>query len=593
MADGDNDIYDSEDAYSSPLSQGLNSQPQTQAQPASDAPAQNAQPQGSNLASLVQQQQAQSAQAPPPDVQLPDNSSPDMSAVAQPQPMVRFQRTIGNTLRGMIMGLAQNGIPGMVGGAISPTGVQRNADQAEQEAQMHFKFASAQAAAMAADATMKTKQLDNYDEDHQQQVYKENQETADWFMNHGYNPTTVTQNDGNSEFVAAKNLGTVPPVTSLQVAPNQIMHFDLSQMPQQVGLDAVNQLNDQLGKPEISQAMWAGTPQQQRLQMIYNTSQYWTPAASEDTLTQYKNDLARVSAIPDSQLPDKQATIDKYNTLIKNMQTTLDQANQRTVDQKVNETKQVGEAETQVAANKAYATTQATLNASNASVKDANGNWNPASMPVGLVEGTIDPSQLSKRSKDYNATLVAANQYSIQKYGKPFDIAQAQADYKYASNAQTQNTLKMINGMSEPGGSIDIAKNAAQNLPAFNSQTLNKIFNATATEFGSTDATNFHTSMLGLADEYSKVMGGGVSSDTGRQQSLDILKAAYSKGQLAGAISTMQSDINARKTALIGTNRYLVRQYGNPVQSGQQQFQKYSSDGKWGWNGSQWVGTGR
>src|ERR1700678_704586 len=25
----------------------------------------------------------------------------------------------------------------------------------------------------------------------------------------------------------------------------------------------------------------------------------------------------------------------------------------------------------------------------------------------------------------------------------------------------------------------------------------------------------------------------------------------------------------------------------------QAQFQKFSSDGKWGWNGSQWVGTGR
>ncbi len=32
---------------------------------------------------------------------------------------------------------------------------------------------------------------------------------------------------------------------------------------------------------------------------------------------------------------------------------------------------------------------------------------------------------------------------------------------------------------------------------------------------------------------------------------------------------------------------------GQPQPAQQQQFQKYSSDGKWAWNGSQWVGTGR
>jgi hypothetical protein len=73
--------------------------------------------------------------------------------------------------------------------------------------------------------------------------------------------------------------------------------------------------------------------------------------------------------------------------------------------------------------------------------------------------------------------------------------------------------------------------------------------------------------MLGLADEYSKIMGGGVSSDTGWQQALDILKASYSKGQLAGAIGIMRQDIAARQKALVGSNRYLQRQYALPVQT--------------------------
>ena len=120
----------------------------------------------------------------------------------------------------------------------------------------------------------------------------------------------------------------------------------------------------------------------------------------------------------------------------------------------------------------------------------------------------------------------------------------------------------MINGMTEKGGALEIAQNAAKSLPQFDSQTVNKIFNATETEFGSASASNFHTAMMGLADEYSKVMGGGISSDTGRQQALDLLKQSYSKGQLSGAIGTIQKDLAAHKEALIAGNRYLQRQFG-------------------------------
>jgi hypothetical protein len=210
----------------------------------------------------------------------------------------------------------------------------------------------------------------------------------------------------------------------------------------------------------------------------------------------------------------------------------------------------------------AKAEAQAKADVASASSHLENGDWNPASLPVGLVEGTVDPSQLSKRGATYTAQLEDANRYSLSKYGKPFDIAKAQADFGYAKNSQTQNTLRMINGMTEPGGAIQIADDAAKKLPQLNSSLLNKVFNAAATEFGSSEASDFHTAMLGLADEYSKIMGGGISSDTGRQQSLDLLKAAYSKGQLAGAIAIMRKDIAARKSAIVGDNRYLQRQFG-------------------------------
>jgi hypothetical protein len=141
-------------------------------------------------------------------------------------------------------------------------------------------------------------------------------------------------------------------------------------------------------------------------------------------------------------------------------------------------------------------------------------------------------------------------------------VAKNQADYQQATNPQVRSTLDMIQTMTDRSGSIAIAEKAAEKLPQLNSQQANAVFNSLSRSFGNNSATNFHTAMMGLADEYSKVMGGGISSDTGRQQALDLLKDAYSSNQLSGAISTMRQDINARKSELIRGNRTLEQTYG-------------------------------
>lgn len=218
----------------------------------------------------------------------------------------------------------------------------------------------------------------------------------------------------------------------------------------------------------------------------------------------------------------------------------------------------------------AKAEAQAKASVAATSSKNEDGSWNMGSIPVQLVEGGMDPSQLSKRSADYNAKLEAASAYSLAKYGTPFDIARAQSDYTYSKNPQTQNTLKALDNIIQPNGAIDIAKKAASGLPAMNSATLNKVFNLANEEFGDHRITDFHTAMLGLADNYSKIQGGGVSTDSNRKQSLDLLRDAYSRGQLNGAMDIMRQDLASVKSSKIGDNRYLIRQYGAPSTQQQQ-----------------------
>jgi hypothetical protein len=77
--------------------------------------------------------------------------------------------------------------------------------------------------------------------------------------------------------------------------------------------------------------------------------------------------------------------------------------------------------------------------------------------------------------------------------------------------------------------------------------------------------------MLGLADEYSQVMGAGGGSDTSRQQALDLLNAAWAKGQLSGAVDIMQKDIAARQRGLVNGNPALMRLFPAVAQSSGQQ----------------------
>jgi hypothetical protein len=201
------------------------------------------------------------------------------------------------------------------------------------------------------------------------------------------------------------------------------------------------------------------------------------------------------------------------------------------------------------------------------SSKNEDGSWNPASIPVSLVEANMDPSQLSKRGTDYNQKLQDANAYSLQKYGRPFDIAQATTDYKQANNPQVQSMLKMVGAMSAPNGELAIAVNAAKALPQLNSGMLNKVFNITETQFGSDSVTNFHTAMIGFSDLYAKVMGGGAGTDALRQSAMDVLKDGYSHGQIAGSIKVLQQQIEARKSQMIGENPYLRKQFGGQAQT--------------------------
>jgi hypothetical protein len=132
-----------------------------------------------------------------------------------------------------------------------------------------------------------------------------------------------------------------------------------------------------------------------------------------------------------------------------------------------------------------------------------------------LFSGAYSPQQLfsaRSMSKPVYTKMVAKLDDLAKQSGAPelldaqghptghyFDAAKAASDYTYASSVPTQDVLKKIQTLNEPGGDFDILSTAAKALPKMDSGTLNKIFNVSGKEFGSTAATNYHMALYNMA----------------------------------------------------------------------------------------------
>lgn len=185
-----------------------------------------------------------------------------------------------------------------------------------------------------------------------------------------------------------------------------------------------------------------------------------------------------------------------------------------------------------------------------------------------LVEGNMDPSQMSKRANTYNAILEAANQYSLQKYGKPFDIAKASSDYKFATNVQTQNTLKYLNSLTGPdgkSGNLAELQRLSSSIKRTQFPPINDIEAWARLNTGDPAMAAYNAVLTEVADQVGKILQGGTSgggtSDAKLKQANDLFAKKFTKQQIDAIVGELQPLLSNRKSGLIGDNTYLLRQY--------------------------------
>lgn len=208
-----------------------------------------------------------------------------------------------------------------------------------------------------------------------------------------------------------------------------------------------------------------------------------------------------------------------------------------------------------------------------------------------LATGNIAPSDLSKRatgSSPYNSILSAADAYAMATTGQHFNIAQAQRDYTFATNANTQNTLNYLKSLvGTNDGSGNLVGGNLQSLIAASNQRLpntnpTNSFGGTAAgsfpagsqglpalndteqwlklEAGNPQMAAYNATLTETSDQIAKILQGGGSggtSDAKLAQAQALFQKGFTPNQVSAVATALQTLLTNRAKGIIGNNVYL------------------------------------
>ncbi|MGH9523164.1 MAG: hypothetical protein ACRD3E_11600 [Terriglobales bacterium] len=483
------------------------------------------------------------------------NTPPDMPAPSEPTP--QFKPGLSGRLRALAVGLLEGGIPGAVVGAVDPLAPARAAAVRNQINTQNVRFATARAASAVAQATADEAHLRMLPDELQAQHDEAAKQTIDTFHKLGLPLVSVvdTQDDGTAAMQGLSTLaksspgGQVPHVSVVQMGGKAYV-FSLDRAAN--NLEQVNSLRAAQGLPKYTPEDFNALTPEQRINALDQSARIFSEPFAPKTVAAQIANLQSHRDLYNATTPDwnkdKTGVLARYDARIKEARGAMNFFDAR---------------DRQVAAIK-VATQRITGRA-------PDGSWDLSSLPVNVVEGNIDPSQLSKRTKTYDATLQAANEYSMQKYGKPFDVAQASLDYKFATNPATQNTLRYLNSLTGPNnksGNLGAltAMSDSPGLARTSFPALNKAKMWSQLESGDPNVAAYHAAVTEVADQVSKILQGGGTgsgtSDAKLKQAQELFNSGFNPAQIKSTADTLRTLLSNRKAEMIGDNRYLLRQFG-------------------------------
>jgi len=181
-----------------------------------------------------------------------------------------------------------------------------------------------------------------------------------------------------------------------------------------------------------------------------------------------------------------------------------------------------------------------------------------------LVDGDATLSELKSRGATpefiaktlYNAKQLSKGQYNAQAADAQFKVAQSPQQVQFFGSAKS---------LTDKGGTLDQLAETAKKIPQHQIPVFNSLDDWAKAAAGSGPLAQYAAQVLGVADDYAKVMGGGVGSDASRLSAANLISAKLSKEGREGAIAGIRGSVNSQTRSRIGDNQVLMRMYGSQL----------------------------
>jgi len=188
-----------------------------------------------------------------------------------------------------------------------------------------------------------------------------------------------------------------------------------------------------------------------------------------------------------------------------------------------------------------------------------------------LHDGDVAPSQLVSSRKPEFAQKAFSEAVRLGKEsGDGWNAQSAEGNFTVAKSPANVAFFGSAKSLTNKGGTLDQLADAAKDIPKGQIPVFNTIADVMKASTGSGPIAKYASILLGVADDYSKVMGGGNGSDTSRNQALQLVPAADSPEQRAAAIEGIRGSVNSQLNSRIGSNPVMQRMYGGNIEAGAQ-----------------------
>lgn len=194
--------------------------------------------------------------------------------------------------------------------------------------------------------------------------------------------------------------------------------------------------------------------------------------------------------------------------------------------------------------------------------KQAISDGDPNSLAQLLVNGDVAPSQVVSSRKPEVATAAFA---AAKKLNPQWNAQTAEGYFKAATGAGNVQFFGSANSLLDQGGTIDQTQKTYDELPNGRIPAINGAINWADKTIGGKAPSGFQAQVLGLADDYSKVMTGGQGSDSSRNAIVQSLTASSSPAQMQDVLAKMRQALVSQVSGRIGNNPVMRSMYGQNV----------------------------